>query len=100
MGLLDVFRKSERKSWFVCYNCMMQTNHDEVKSIFYYTGPPTLVVGRPMTPCPRCQNTNTVSFQQLKDDGSEAQLWGLERTVRKHPRSTFEVRPQSVKTTG
>ncbi|MBI4166332.1 MAG: hypothetical protein HY508_11425 [Acidobacteria bacterium] len=100
MGLLGLFRKSERKFWFVCYNCMMLTNHDEVKSIFYYSGPPTLVVGRPLTPCPRCQNTNTVSFQQLKDDGSEAQLWGLERTVKKYPRSTFEVNPQSVKTTG
>ena len=99
MGLLDIFRKSDRKSWFVCYNCMMQTNHDEAKSIFYYAGPPTSVLGRPVTPCPRCENTNTVSFQQLKDDGSEAQLWGLERTVKKNPRSTFEIKPGTVKPT-
>ena len=99
MGLLDVFRKSDRKLWFVCYNCMMQTGHDEVKSIFYYSGPPTLMNGRPFTLCPRCQNTNTVSFQTLKDDGAAAQLWGLEQTVKKHPRSTFEVKPEEIKTT-
>ena len=99
MGLMDVFGNSERKSWFVCYNCMMQTGHDEVKSIFYYAGPPTLINGRPFIPCPRCQNTNTVSFQTLKDDGSKAQLWGLEQTVKKHPRSTFEVKAEKIKTT-
>jgi hypothetical protein len=99
MGLLDVFKKSERKCWFVCYTCMMQTNHDEAKSIFYRAGPPASVLGRPVTPCPRCQDTNTVSFQQLKDDGSEAQLWGLERTVKKNPRSTFEIKPGTVKPT-
>ncbi len=99
MGLLDIFGKSDRKFWFVCYNCMMQTNHDAVKSIFYYDGPPTDVLGRAMTPCPRCQNTNTVSFQKLKDDGSEAQLWGLVQTVKKHPRSAFEIKPENVKTT-
>lgn len=99
MGLLDVFRKSDRKKWFVCYNCMMLTDHDAVKSIFYDAGPPTLMMGRPMNPCPRCQSTNTVSFQQLQDDGSEAQLWGLERTVKQHPRSTFEIKPGTVKTT-
>lgn len=99
MGLLDLFRKSDRKFWFVCYNCMTQSSHDELKSIFYYAGPPTVVKGRPLTPCPRCQNTNTVSFQTLKDDGSEAQLWGLEQAVKKHPRSTFEVKPEGIKTT-
>ena len=97
MGLLDIFRKSDRKFWFVCYNCMMVTNHDEAKSIFYCAGPPTSVLGRSVTPCPRCENTNTISFQQLKDDGSEAQLWGLERTVKKNPRSTFEIKPGTAK---
>lgn len=92
MGLLGGLRKSDRKFWFVCYNCMMQTSHDPVKSIFYYAGPPTIQMGRALTPCPRCQDTNTVSFQQLKDDGSESQLFGLEQVVKKHPRSTFEVK--------
>lgn len=100
MGLLDIFGKSDRKHWFVCYNCMMLTNHDAAKSIFYFAGPPDLMMGRPMTPCPRCQNTNTVSFQKLKDDGSEAQLWGLEQTVKQHPRNTFEIKPENVKTSG
>jgi hypothetical protein len=51
MGILDVLRKGDRKSWFVCYSCMLLTSHDAVKSIFYYTGPPVDVFGRPVTPC-------------------------------------------------
>ncbi len=100
MGILDVLRKGDRKSWFVCYNCMLLTSHDAVKSIFYYTGPPVDVFGRPVTPCPRCDNANTVSFQQLKDAGSEAQLWGLEQIVKQHPLSTLEVKRQEIKTPG
>jgi hypothetical protein len=96
MGLLDIFGKSDRKNWHVCYNCMQMSGHDELKSVFYYAGPPTVAMGRAFIPCPRCQSTNTISFQKLKDDGSEAQLWGLEQTVKKHPRSTFEI---PVKTT-
>ena len=99
MGILDALRKSDRTKWFVCYNCMMQTSHDEVNSIFYYAGPPTLMMGGALTPCPRCQNTNTVSFQKLKDDGSDSQLWGLERAAKRHPRSFFEIKPEGVKAT-
>lgn len=95
MGILGSFKKSDRKFWFVCYNCMMQTSHDAVKSIFYYDGPPTIEMGRAFIRCPRCQDTNTVSFQKLKDDGSDSQLFGLEQTVKKHPRSTFEVKSPS-----
>ena len=97
MGILDGLRKSDRKFWLVCYNCMMRTSHDAAKSIFYCAGPPTIEVGRAFTPCPRCQDTNTVSFQQLQDDGSEAQLFGLEQVVKKRPRSIFEVKSEGVK---
>jgi hypothetical protein len=31
------------------------------------------------------------AFQQLKDEGSDQALFGLERIVRQHPRDTFEV---------
>jgi hypothetical protein len=94
MGILGGLK---RKFWFECYDCMQNSGHDELKSVFYYEGPPTMIMGRAMTVCPRCQSTNTVSFQKLKDDGCEAQLWGLEQTVKKHPRSTFEVKSGSMK---
>jgi hypothetical protein len=100
MGILDVLRKGDRKSWFVCYNCMLLTSHDAVKSIFYYTGAPVDVFGRPVTPCQRCESANTVSFQQLKERGSESHLWGLEQIVKRYPRSTFEMRRQEAKTPG
>ena len=98
MGILDALRKPDRTKWFVCHNCLMQTGHNEVKSIFYYAGPPTVEMGRTSYPCPRCRSTNTASFQQLKDEQSEAPLWGLEQIVRKHPRSTFEVKPEGTRT--
>jgi hypothetical protein len=72
---------------------MMLTGHDTVKSVFYSEGPPVSVLGRPLFACPRCASTNTKSFQTLKDEGAEAQLWGLERVVRDHPRSQFIVKP-------
>ena len=97
MAILDAFWKSDRKFWFVCHNCMQQTAHDTLKSVFYYSGPPTVELGRSLYPCPRCKSTNTVSFQTLKDDGSEAQLWGLEHTVSKHPRRQFEIKPAETK---
>jgi hypothetical protein len=75
------------------------TAHDSAKSVFYYTGPPQEVMGRLVTPCPRCQSTNAVSFQHLRGIGSEAQLWGLEQIVRQRPRSAFEVKGQDVKPT-
>ncbi len=99
MGIFNFFRKLDRKFWFLCYNCMQHMSHEAVRSIFYFDGPPAIQMGRAFFPCPRCQSTNTVSFQQLKDEGSEAQLWGLEQTVKHHPRSTFEIKPQDVKTT-
>jgi hypothetical protein len=98
MGILAVLGKGDRKSWFVCYNCMLLTSHDAARSIFRYTGPPVDVFGRPVTPCPRCESGNTVSFQYLKETGAEAQLWGLEQVVKQHPRSTFEVKRQELKT--
>lgn len=92
MGLLDRLLKKRRKFWFVCYTCMVKTGNDPLKSVFYYEGPPDNVLGRPLIRCPRCQDTNTRSFWQLKDEGSEAALWGLERLVKKYPRSQFEVK--------
>ena len=96
MGILGRLRGIERRRWFVCYNCMMQTGHDTPASIFYTEISPVPVLGRPLMPCPRCGDTNTKSFQQLKDEGSEAPLWGLEQTVRKHPRRRFIVKPAAV----
>jgi len=93
MGILDRLRGIDRRYWHVCYNCMMLTGHDTVKSVFYSEGPPVSVLGRPLFACPRCTSTNTKSFQNLKDEGSEAPLWGLERVVREHPRSQFIVKP-------
>ncbi len=97
MGLFDLFTKKNRKFWFVCYTCMMQTGHDTVKSVFYSQGPRVLILGRPWMQCPRCQGTNTKSFQELKDEGSDSALWGLEQTVKKYPRRQFEVKPPEVK---
>lgn len=91
--------KSKRKFWFVCYTCMMQTGHDTEKSVFYSEGEPVLVLGRPWMRCPRCSGTNTKSFQQLRDEGANSALWGLERIVRQHRRSHFEVKtPETTET--
>lgn len=92
MGILDRLLNRDRKYLFLCHACLQHTNHETVQSIFYYPGPPADAMGRSVTPCPRCQSTNTVSFQQLHDEGSEAQLWGLERLVKKHFRSQFEIK--------
>lgn len=89
MEILHRLFKDDRKFWFVCYTCMMQTGHDTVKSVFYSENPPVVILGRPWQQCPRCRGTNTKSFQQLKDEGSDNALWGLERIVRKYPRSQF-----------
>ncbi|HEV3279447.1 MAG TPA: hypothetical protein VG860_21850 [Terriglobia bacterium] len=96
MGILSRLRGFDRRYWYVCYNCMMQTGHDTVNSVFYSEAPLVDVVGRPSMPCPRCASTNTKSFQTLKDEGSEAPLWGLERIVRKYPRSQFMVKPATA----
>lgn len=92
MGILDWLLKTDRKFWHVCYTCMQQTGHDTLKSVFYSEGPPVLIQGRPWMQCPRCGGTNTKSFQQMKNEGSETALWGLENIVRKYPRSHFEVK--------
>jgi hypothetical protein len=93
VSILARLRGIDRRYWHVCYNCMMLTGHDTVKAVFYSEGPPVLVLGRPLFACPRCGSTNTKSFQNLKDEGAEAQLWGLERIVRQHPRRQFTVKP-------
>ncbi len=70
---------------------MGQTGHDELKSVFYSEGPRVSVLGRLWMKCPRCGGTNTRSFQEIKDSGSEAAVWGLERIAKKYPRKQFEV---------
>lgn len=95
MGLLDRLRGINRRYWHVCYTCMMETGHDTAKAIFYSEGPPVLVLGRPLIACTRCAGTNTKSFQVLKEEQAESQLWGLERVVRQHPRSTFVVKARA-----
>lgn len=92
MSLLSLFRKIDRRYWHVCYTCMMQTGHDTAHSIFYSEGPPVLILDRPWMQCPRCGGTNTKSFEQLKDEGSEPALWGLERIAKQYPRSQFELK--------
>ncbi len=93
MGLLGALRKIDRKRWFICHNCLMLSNHDTLNSLFYYAGPGQDFLGRVLYPCPRCSSTNTRSFEQLKMEGSDQALIGLERIVRQHPRSVFEIRP-------
>jgi hypothetical protein len=95
MGFLDRLRGIERRHWHVCYTCMMESGHDAVKAIFYSEGPLVFVLGRPLMQCPRCAGNNTKSFQALKEERAEAQLWGLERVVRQYPRSTFIVKEET-----
>ena len=95
MGFLDRLRGIERRHWHVCYTCMMETGHDTVRAIFYSEGPPVLILGRPLIQCPRCAGNNTKSFRDLKEEHAESQLWGLERVVRQHPRSTFVVKAEA-----
>ena len=95
MGMLDRLLNRERLHWHVCHACLMRTNHDALNSIFYDPGQPVEVNGRLVKPCPRCESTNTISFQKLRDDGSDAQLWGLEQLAKQYPRSRFELIRQS-----
>ncbi len=92
---MSFLRKIDRRRWFVCYNCMMTTSHDTLKSVFYTDAAPADFMGRPVMVCPRCSSTNTRSFQNLKDQQEVAALWGLERIVKKHPREQFEVKTAS-----
>lgn len=91
MGLLNHLRKINREHWFICYTCMGDSGHEETKSVFHSLAPKVLVVGRPWQQCPRCGGTNTKSFTDLKNEGMDSALWGLERIVKKNPRSVFEV---------
>ena len=93
MGWFDRFRRIQRPCWFICYNCLGHDGHNALEAIFTYAGPPEVINGRPCVKCPRCDNINTRSFQQLKDEGSDPQLWGLEQIVRSHPRDRFPVKP-------
>jgi hypothetical protein len=97
MGILQRIKKLDRKSWFICHNCLMHTGHDAAKSLFYTEGPGEDFMGRTMYTCPRCASTNTRSFHQLHEEGSEQALLGLERIARKYPRSQFEVKVAEVK---
>lgn len=92
MGILSLFRRIDRNRWFLCSNCLALTSHDTMKSVFYYAGPPEVFMGRPLTKCPRCGSTNTRSFQDIKNEGAESAIWGLERIARKYPRRQFEVK--------
>ena len=93
MSVLSRLRRVNRKNWFICHACLMQTNHDAIHSLFFQDTPGEDFMGRIMYPCPRCASTNTRSFQQLSDEGAEQVLFGLERIVRQHPRATFDVKP-------
>lgn len=95
MGILNRILRKDRVHWFVCHTCMMQTGHDTVKSVFYSEEAPVVILGRPWQQCPRCGATNTKSFQDLRSEGSESALFGLERIVRRYPRDHFEVRPRT-----
>ena len=98
MGIVSLFRRIDRKRWFVCSTCMQQTAHDTMKSVFYSEDPPVLFLGRPMAQCPRCGSTNTRSFQEIKEEGSESALWGLEQIVKRYPRRQFEVKRAEAET--
>jgi hypothetical protein len=93
MGFLDLFRRLHRPHWFICYNCMNRNGHVAEEAIFFYDGPPEVERGRNWYRCPRCNDLNTRSFQQLADERSEAQLFGLEQIVKKNPRQRFPVKP-------
>ena len=92
MSVLNIFRRIDRRFWFVCHNCLMRTNHDTLQSVFYSENPQVNLMGRSTMLCPRCNDANTRSFQELKDEGSQSALWGLERLVKKYPRNRFKVR--------
>jgi hypothetical protein len=96
MSWLGFFRRINRKHWFVCNNCMTLTGHDTVNSVFYYRGLPEVYLGRPLMKCPRCCSTNTRRFQDIKNEGAESAIWGLEQIVKKYPRSRFEVKSGAV----
>ncbi len=88
---LSYFFKRDRENWYLCYTCLGDANHDEAKAIFHSQASKILLLGRPLQECPRCRGTNTKSFAELKAEGRDSTVWGLERAVKKHPRSQFET---------
>lgn len=94
-----MFKRINRNFWYICHNCLLHNNHDALNSIFYSESPKSDVLGRPTMICPRCNDANTHSFRELKEAGSESALWGLERLVKKHPRSQFVVKGTKQATT-
>jgi hypothetical protein len=90
MGLWSAFRKIDREHWFICYVCLGSANHDETKAIFHSTAPRVNIVGRLLQRCPRCGETNTKSFAELKAERQDSVVWGLERAVKRHRRTLFE----------
>lgn len=97
MAFWDRFRRIQRSSWHVCYECLKQSGNVAEEAIFYYDGPPESdAEGHATVRCPRCRNTNTRSFQFLRDMREEAALYGLERIVRTNPRSRFPVKRQAA----
>ena len=93
MGVLSQLKRINRRQWFICHACLMRTNHVAEKSLFFDNGPGEDFMGRKMHRCPRCNDTNTRSFEQLKLEGSEQALFGLERIVKQNPRKAFVVKP-------
>ena len=92
MGLRGVFRKVDRRHWFIRHNYLVLSDHDPMKALFQCASPGQEFLGRVMYKCPRCSSPNTRSFEQLKAEGSEGALFGLERIVKRHPRGRFEVK--------
>ncbi len=90
MSILSRLRL-DRENWFICYDCLGENDHDEAKAIFHTKAAKILVLGRPIQQCPRCGKNNTKSFAELKAEGRDSTVWGLERAVKKHPRQQFEV---------
>ena len=93
MGFWDRWR-IKRPFWHICYECLREKRNQAEEAIFYYDGRPEEVGGRPSVRCPRCTSVNTRSFQFLQDNREDAALFGLERIVKKNPRSRFPVKTQ------
>ncbi len=90
---MSLFRRINRKHWFLCSHCLLATEQDTLRSVFYYDGPGEDFLGRTLTRCPRCLTTDTRSFEEIQREGSGAALWGLERIVKQYPRRRFVVKP-------
>ena len=90
MGFLSLFRRVDRRHWHLCYECLKTSGNVAEEAIFHYAGPrePT-AEGHAIARCPRCNGSNTRSFQFLKEKGEDSTLWGLERIVKLHPRRRF-----------